>query len=192
MISALARSGTGAQVLRQQFPKEAVMRALTLLLTAGLVAVPAEAQEWNAEQQDLIDHVTMCWDAWVDALTDETPDRFYSACPEDESAHWWWTAEGVPSSAAVVRRNRHVTREVDDDWVSLRPVYVDMFGDVGIIHHYGYWRANTSDGTVRTEHKRTEVFQRRNGVWVFIGGQGTPVAPADAVILATGGYGNVF
>ena len=34
--------------------------------------------------------------------------------------------------------------------------------------------------TVTTEAKRTEVFQRRNGRWVLIGAQGTPVTPADA------------
>ncbi len=157
------------------------MRALTLLLTAGFIAAPAEAQEWNAEQQDLIDHVTTCWDAWVDALADETPDRFLDACPNDERGHYWWTADGAPEPLIVgIRRNWHIIREVDDDWVSLRPVYVDIFGDVGIIHMYGYWRANTSDGTVVTEQKRTEVFQRRNGQWVFLGAQGTPVTPADA------------
>jgi len=79
-----------------------------------------------------------------------------------------------------VQRNWHAIRETDDDWVALRPVYVDIFGDVGIIHLYGYWRAKTPDGTVRTEAKRTEVFQRRNGHWVLIGAQGTPVTPADA------------
>jgi len=156
------------------------MRTLTLALAASLVAVPAGAQEWSAEQQGLIDHVTMCWEIWVDALADETPNRFFDACPNDERAHWWWTAEGVPGSAAVVRRNWKFIRAVDDDWVSLRPVYVDMFGDVGVIHMYGYWRANTPDGKVVTEAKRTEVYQRRDGRWVFIGGQNSPVTPADA------------
>ena len=64
--------------------------------------------------------------------------------------------------------------------MSLRPIYVDIFGEVGIIHMYGYWRANTADGTVTTEMKRTEVFQRRSGVWFLIGAQSTPVTQADA------------
>ena len=156
------------------------MRTLTLVLAVSLAAVPAVAQEWNAEQQSLIDHVTVCWDTWVDALADETPDRFFEACPIDERSHFWWTDDGAPGGPESVRRNWHVIREVDDDWVSLRPIYVDIFGNVGIIHMYGYWRAKTPDGTVVTEYKRTEVFQRRNGRWVLIGAQGTPVTPADA------------
>ena len=146
-----------------------------------MFAVPVSAQEWTAEQQSLIDHVTTCWDVWVEALADETPDRFLDACPQDERGHYWWTAEGAPDDLIEgLRRNWHVIREVDDDWVSLRPVYVDIFGDVGIIHMYGYWRANTPDGTVITEMKRTEVFQRRSGVWFLIGASSTPVTQADA------------
>ena len=152
--------------------------ALIASLCAG--SQPLAAQEWTPEQQSLIDHVIACWDSWVDALADDTPDRWLEVCPIDERGHWWWTAEGAPNTVEDTRRNWHVIREVDDDWVSVRPIYVDMFGDVGIIHMYGYWRAITADGTVTTEAKRTEVFQRRNGRWVLIGAQGTPVTPADA------------
>jgi hypothetical protein len=157
------------------------MRFPLLVFAAALIAAPAAAQEWNAEQQGLLDHVTACWDAWVVALADQTPDRFLDACPQDDRGHWWWTADGAPEDlVGSLRRNWHVIREVDEDWVSLRPIYIDIFGDVGIIHLYGYWRANTPDGTVTTEAKRTEVFQRRGGSWVLIGAQSAPVTAADA------------
>ena len=156
------------------------MRVLTLTFLSLIIAPPVTAQQWSDEQQGLIDHIKMCWTAWVDALADETPDRFYEACPIDEKSHFWFTADGAPSTAEWVRRNWDIIRETDDDWAGLRPVYVDIFGDVAIIHMYGYWRANTPDGLVTTEQKRTEVFQRRNGGWVFIGGQLTFVTAADA------------
>ena len=149
--------------------------ALVLLLPGGV-----SGQQWTEEQQGLIDHIKMCWDAWVEALEHETPDQFYDACPIDERSHFWWTAEGAPANEQAVRRNWSVIRERDDDWVDMRPVYIDVFGDVAIVHLYGYWRANTPEGPVITEHKRTEVFQRRNDGWVFIGAQGTPSTPADA------------
>ena len=159
------------------------MRALVLSTSAVLLCIgnaPVAAQQWTAEQQSLIDHVTQCWDVWVEALADETPAKWVEACPNDERSHYWTSADGAPSSAKDVVRNWHIWREIDDDWVSLRPVYVDIFGDVGVIHMYGYWRAKTADGTVITEEKRTEVFQRRGGQWVLIGAQSTPVTPADA------------
>ncbi len=157
------------------------MRTLTLILATGLVIAPATAQEWNAEQQGLIDHVRNCWNVWVEALADETPARFLEACATDERGHWWDTTHGAPEAlVSGIRRNWHIIRETDEDWADLRPIYVDIFGDVGIMHLYGYWRANTPDGTVTTEMKRTEVFQRRNGVWTLIGAQSAPVTPADA------------
>lgn len=152
-----------------------------LVLAVPFTAPPVKAQEWTADQQSLIAHVRMCWDVWVEALADPTPDRWFDACPVDPRSHWWWTAEGVPGSAEDTRRDWAMIREVDDDWVSLRPVYVDIFGDVGIIHMYGHWRANTAEGSVVTEAKRTEVFQRRDGMWVLIGAQSTPVTLADAL-----------
>lgn len=157
------------------------MRAWVCCLLLTLAPANAAAQVWTPEQQGLIDQVQTCWDAWVEALQDATPARWESACPSDERAHWWWTAEGSPNvNLLEVRRNWHVIREVDVDYASFRPVYVDIFGDVGIIYLYGHWRANTADGTVVTEARRTEVFQRRGNRWVFIGAQGTPVTAADA------------
>lgn len=156
------------------------MRALTLTLLAVTVAQAAWAQSWSEDQQGLIDHVKMCWTAWVDALADETPDRFFAACPQDENAHFWGTEEAVPGTEEDVRRNWDLIREGDDDWAGLRPIHVGIFSDVAVIHMYGYWRANTPDGLVTSEQKRTEVFQRRNGGWVFIGAQSTPATAADA------------
>lgn len=157
------------------------MRTLLTTLVLAIAATGADAQEWTPEQQSLVDHVRTCWDTWVDALEDTTPAVWEDACPIDPRAHWWWTADGAPSlNLEEVRRNWHVTREIDDDWVSLRPVYVDVFGDVGIVYLYAHWRASTADGSVVTEMKRTEIFQRRGDDWVFIGAQGTPVTPSDA------------
>lgn len=160
--------------------RKLILVILTPLILGSLLAVPVTAQQWTPEEREVIEHVKMCWDAWVEALADETPDHFFEACPQDENAHFWWTAEGVPDSAMTVYRNWSRIREVDDDWVDMRPIHVNVINDVAIVHLYGYWRAKTSDGPVTTEAKRTEVFQRRNGGWVFIGAQGTPSTPADA------------
>ena len=154
-----------------------------LIVAVALVALfPATsaAQQWSAAQQEVLDHLTMCWDMWVEALEDETPARFFEACPQDDAARFWWTNEGAPESRRAVYRNWSRIREIDDDWVDIRPIHVNVFGDVAIIHLYGYWRANTPDGLVTTEYKRTEVFQRRASGWVFLGAQGTPTTPADS------------
>lgn len=156
------------------------MRTLLLALVLTFSASAASAQEWTDDQRSLIDHVRQCWDTWVEALADETPARFEAACPIDDRSHWWWTVEGSPASPEDWKRNWATVRETDVGWASLRPIYVDIFGDVGIIYMYGHWRARTAEGTVVTEARRAEVFQRRDGQWVLIGAASSPVTAADA------------
>ena len=74
------------------------MRVLTLTFLALIAAPPVTAQQWSDEQQGLIDHIKMCWTAWVETLADETPDRFFEACAFDEKAHFWFTAHGARRS----------------------------------------------------------------------------------------------
>ncbi len=77
-------------------------------------------------------------------------------------------------------RNWDLIRKRADTWAGLRPIRVNVFGDVAVMHFYAYWRAETPDGVVTSEQKRTVVHQRRNGQWVNIGAQVTPVSAADA------------
>ncbi|UCF19188.1 MAG: nuclear transport factor 2 family protein [Gemmatimonadota bacterium] len=154
--------------------------SLAVIALALACASPAQAQQWTAEQQEVLDFITGCWDAWVGALADETPDAFYETCRQDEDVLFWWTEDGAPNGKSAVYRNWKYWRKVDVDWADMRPIAVNIFGDVAIVYLYGYWIANTPDGPVTTEAKRTEVFQRRDQGWTFIGAQATPATPADA------------
>ncbi len=154
--------------------------SLAVVALALAYATPAQAQQWTAEEQEVLEFITECWDAWVEALADETPDHFYETCRQDERTLFWWTTDGAPNSVRTVYRNWKYWREVTVDWADMRPIAVNIFGDVAIVYLYSYWIANTPDGPVTAEYKRTEVFQRRDEGWTFIGAQGTPVSPADA------------
>jgi hypothetical protein len=156
------------------------MRTLALASLLLLAAPPAIAQHWTAEEQEVLDTITECWDAWVNALDNETPDHFYNNCRSDEDALFWWTLDGAPEGKRAVYRRWDQVREVDSNWIDMRPVAIRIFGDVAIVYLYGYWMANTPDGPTVTQYKRTEVFQRRDDGWTFIGAQGTPASPADA------------
>ena len=156
------------------------MRALTLASLALLVAAPAFAQQWTAEEQEVLDTITMCWDAWVAALADETPDHFYETCRIDEDQLFWDTSSGAPEGQRMVHRTWNNWRQLGGNWADMRPVAIRIFGDVAIVYLYGYWTVKTPDGLVTTEYKRTEVFQRRDDGWTGIGVQATPASPADA------------
>jgi hypothetical protein len=92
----------------------------------------------------------------------------------------WWTNQGAPEGIEGIKRNWDVICSVDANWIDMRPVAIRIHDNVGIVQFYGYWKANTKDGPVTTEYKRTEVFLKVDGLWTFLGGQGTPASPRDA------------
>lgn len=106
------------------------------LVAASVTALPA--QQLSPEQQQVVDHIKMCWDAWIAAQAEETPDRFYEKCQQDEHALLWWTEDGAPQGRDWVYRNWQRWSEIDVDWADLRPVAVNIFGDVAIVYLYGY------------------------------------------------------
>jgi hypothetical protein len=156
------------------------MKALMVASLALVLAVPVSAQQWTTEEQAVIDHIKMCWNAWVDAQREGGPDQFFQRCPFDENSSFWWTDAATPQSVERIRREWEFFAKIDLGWVDMRPIVVRIWGDVAMVQFYGYWKANTPEGPVTTEYMRTELFRRNGSHWVFLGGQGTPVSAKDA------------
>lgn len=156
---------------------------MKMLLTTSLlfaVATPLVGQRWTAEETGLIDHIRACWTAWTDAQQSGGADAFFERCTTADDASMWWTEWGSPQSNDQVRREWPYFVETDLGWIAVNPVAVRIWGDVGMVQFYGYWKAQTPNGPTTTEYKRTELFRRVNGQWVFLGGQGSPSSAADA------------
>ena len=154
------------------------MRNALLLLPLLLIPAPASAQSWTQEEQELIDHIKMCWDAWIDTRPQPDHQRFFERCPWSEDVSMWWTNDGMPQTLERTVRN-WVNPPVDVMWLDLNPIAVRIWDDIGMVQMYAIWKAKTPEGLVNTEYKRTEIFRRVNGRWVFMGGQGTPVSAKD-------------
>lgn len=156
------------------------MKRATVLLFGLLLMVPSPmvAQEWTAEEQDLLDHIKTCWDAWIDTRSQPDYERFFQRCPWDQDVSMWWTNDGMPQTMERTIRN-WVIPPVDVAWLDLNPIAIRIWGDVAMVQMYALWKAKTPDGLVTTEYKRTELFRKVDGRWVFLGGQGTPVAAKD-------------
>ena len=153
---------------------------LVVLVTYFLLPITALAQSWTEQEQELLDHIAICWDAWLEGLEKNKPEIWVEKCNTNEKYSMWWTDQGAPEGLDVIKRNFETFRTIDLDWIDIRPVAIKVFDNVGIVQFYGYWKAKTEDGSVTTEYKRTEVFLKVDGKWSFLGGQGTPVTSADA------------
>ena len=154
-------------------------RSLTLaaaLMTAPLVL---EAQQWTPEQIEVIESLKGCWDTWMVSMRADDPSVWIDQCTDGDYT-FWWAAEGAPNNPETLRRNFEWIKGTDLGWSDIRPLTVKVFGDVAVMHFYGYWWAKTSDGKTLTEELRTEVFRKLNGRWVLAAGHSTPRTPADA------------
>jgi len=145
------------------------------------ITAPTWAQQWTPEQQGVITALETCWDTWMESIRQDDPSLWLDQCT-DGNFTYWWTADGAPNTPATLMRDWDNIKRTDLGWLDIRPFAVKVIGDIAIMHFYGYWRAQTPDGTARTEGMRTEIFQRSNGRWVLIAGHGTPSSSADAEV----------
>ena len=93
------------------------MKKRMLILLSLVLVFPSVtfAQQWNAEEQALVDHIKTCWDAWVETRPQPDPDRFFEQCPYAEDASRWWTNASVPQTKESIIRN-WINPPVDIGW----------------------------------------------------------------------------
>ena len=154
--------------------------AILVLAIALLLPASTQAQQWSAEEQEVLDHLVECWDIWVEGTKSGSPERWTSECSTPEQTYWP-SANGAPSynEHERIRRNWETFSRNYPGWVEIRPVSLTVIDDIAVLHFYGSWRVRTADGETINEAKRTEVFRRIDGRWKLIAGHGTPVTPAE-------------
>jgi ketosteroid isomerase-like protein len=154
-----------------------VMGLLLLVLLAG----SANAQEWSAEQKEVIAQIKVCWDGWVKAFEEKNYDLWAKSCPCDNNAFAWFTKEGAPTTQSEYAK-RGLTFSPfpwgikKTNWLDLRPISVKIDGDLALVHFYSVWVEENYKGEIsQIEHKRLEVFRKKNGRWTLVGGMIVPV-----------------
>jgi len=133
-----------------------------------LVGSPGYSQNWTAEQQEVIDDLEACWDLWVEALDDRTPDAWANDCAEEDYTYWFRGA--APGGLEDLRREWSIIRETREYWIGLHPISIKIFGDIAIMHFVGIWSGLGPEGRIINEANRTEVFRRDDGQWKIVAG----------------------
>jgi hypothetical protein len=148
--------------------KHALVLALSLVL---LLASGASAQSWTEEEQAVLDTLKTCWDAWQEATQQEDFDVWLSKCQPAPNYSMWWTDLGAPVGPEFDRRMFDFISSLNERWIAFHPVAMRIHGDVAIVHFYGYWQPTVDGKRVTTVKK--------DGRWMFLGGQGTPTSAKD-------------
>lgn len=152
---------------------------LTLTLLTLAVSQPLRAQQWSAQEQEVLDSLAACWDLWMEGIESGSPEGWIVECTTP-GVTFWPAADGAPLGLDFIRRTWGDISGRDLGWADIRPVRLTVEDDFAVLHFYGYWRAETPTGEIVTEAKRTEVFRKIDGRWKLISGHGTPVNPEDA------------
>ena len=147
--------------------------ARVTLVLSFLVLLPAaaQAQNWTAEQQEVITQLEECWATWVVATHQGQPDAWLDRCTDD---HRYWGAQGAPTGEARLRRIWDDVIAEEAYWVELTPLDIRIVDNVAIVHFYGSWNVKRGEERVTEERKRTEIFRRVNGRWLLIAGHSQP------------------
>jgi hypothetical protein len=155
-------------------------RASILVLSAVLVfASGVSAQSWTEEEQAVLDTLKTCWDAWQEATQQKDFDVWRSKCQHAPDYSMWWAEFSTPVGPDFDRRMFDFYSNLNERWIAFHPVAIRTHGNVAIVHFYAYWQPIVEGKPVTTEYKRTEVFLKKDGQWMFIGGHGTPTSPKD-------------
>ncbi len=133
-----------------------------------LLPVPAAAQHWTAEEQEVIDHVRTTLDTLV--KHGEVDIDVWMELVPDETFFWWFTTDPVPTHLENIPAVFEQFRGARYLWADVKPVTVKVHGDVALIGYYSSIGFVDSNGESRLlQDKRLEVLRKVDGQWRFFG-----------------------
>ena len=157
------------------------MRRILGLMLVSILTLPAtgQGQEWTAEQQELVDHLTAVWDE-IDENNQETFSIWRETVQPADDLVWWFTNQGAPSDLKAIekwhqwwgsRRGRYT-------YLNVRPVAVRIVDSVGMVWFWAFGEWTDQSGERHEwQDQRLELFRKTQDGWEFLGGLGAPVVP---------------
>lgn len=152
------------------------MRAPAVALLALLVAPPAFAQLWTAEEQEVIDVNQRCWAAWAA----EDMSAVLTTCNEHPEAVFWFANTAAPRKGWFEEHGKTWWTEVywprtDVIHFEVQPLKVSVIDDVALIYNWVlYMEEDTSGERMEFRERRLDIFKRIGDTWSWIGGMISP------------------
>ena len=151
------------------------------LLFAVLLLIPTstQAQQWSAEEQEVLNHVEECFASFTEASELNDPQVWVRRCrPTDESLFWWAPNAG-PISLEALLRDWELTLPKSKRFSSIgfEPMRIRLIDDMAFVYGYTSWYDEQEDGSLNYFHdKRLEVYRKQGGLWSLISIVWLPVA----------------
>lgn len=153
--------------------------SLSFLVLLILISMQAGAQTWSKAQQEVIDQVETCFNAWWPATSNNDLNIFLKACPCDDDFAVWAAAYGAPVGIDAIADifASGVSAASDEPVVTIRPTRVKIAEDLAIIFYYiDLYQVDTEALFMNfNTAKRMSVFHQVNGRWQLAADMMTPV-----------------
>ncbi len=146
----------------------------------GIASVSVFASEFNAEQQQLIERIKACNDAWATSIAQRSYAVFESACPQQRDALFWYTdapdAPPIPYGGASGLWQYMSGGQSKAWWNAYTPDAVTIAGDTALVFYSIVWTIERRDGTQSepSASRRVTVFRRSGDDWIMVGGSVAP------------------
>lgn len=140
---------------------------LGIILSSNLLA-----QNWNEEQQQILERVKTGWTLWQEAVLKKDYSIWLNGFePCDDWQGWWITDGGLWNTEAEKRTfDNQVKRLKDFYWEIVQPLSIQVYDDMALIYFYVTFNEQDQDGKwVRLINKRLEVYRKLNGKWRWLG-----------------------
>ena len=131
-----------------------------------VTVVPAQAQNWSAEEQEILDFTEACWETFAE----EDVVKYLSECAHDDYTRW-------TSGASMPFDSGHERAMLPpwfsrNDWVAwdIQPHRIKVSGEAAVIQYqFVNYRSSTEGSTWWVSGGRSDFLVREGGVWKIFG-----------------------
>jgi len=140
----------------------------TILILCSLISLPLTAQNWTAEEQEVLDQIKKAWDYWEKAVKEKDLNIWIDNVKPADDWQGWWTSESALWTMENDKRNfdKWLKNIKNYYWESVFPLSIKVYEDLALIHFYATYTVEDKSGkSTRYEEKRFEVYRKIEGIW---------------------------
>jgi len=153
-----------------------------ILFAAGALTTAAVAQQWSAEEQEILTHLGNVLDQ-IEENNEATHALWRDVVNPRDDLVWWFTDQGAPYDLEALEKWHQgwETRGADYTYLDARPVAVRVIDSVAMVWYYNYAERRESNGEYhQSSEMRLEIFHKTDEGWEFVGGMAAPILPFES------------
>ena len=145
--------------------------SLFAVLVFCIISLPLTAQNWTAEEQEVLDKIKEDWEYFEKAVKAKDLNIWIDNVQPADDWQGWWTSEGGLWTMENDKRmfDEWVKNIKNWYWEAVYPLSIKVYDNVALAFFYATYTVEDNTGITRYEDKRFEVFRKIDGKWRLSG-----------------------